>query len=99
MPRKFKFAITSSRKFESERPEWHLTSGRWRTLRNRWLMQHPTCARCGLHGEEVHHVVPRHVAPHRLYDPTNLMTLCKACHVAEHHGNGPYGERPIEGPQ
>lgn len=97
MPRKFSYRITSSRKFEPKRPEWHLTSGKWRTMRNRWLMQHPACAMCGLAGEEVHHMVPRKVAPERLYDPTNLQTLCKACHAEHHRSNPAYGEQPIKG--
>ena len=99
MPRKFQFEIISSRKFEPKRPDWHLTSGKWRTMRNRWLMANPQCARCGLAGEEVHHLVPRKVAPERLYDWSNLQTLCRVCHAEHHRTNGLYGERPIEGAQ
>jgi 5-methylcytosine-specific restriction endonuclease McrA len=57
----------------------------WTNLRRRWLMHHPHCARCGVPGEEVHHIVPRAVAPMRTLDPSNLETLCKACHLATHH--------------
>jgi 5-methylcytosine-specific restriction protein A len=97
MPRKFRFTITSSRKHEPQRPDWHLTSGKWRIMRNRFLMAHPACAKCGLAGEEVHHVVPRKVAPERLYDWSNLQTLCKACHAEHHRADGSYDEQPNKG--
>ena len=60
-------------------------SGKWWRFRRRWLMANPACTHCGLAGEEVHHIVPRKDAPQRMFDPTNLMTLCRACH-AIHHG-------------
>jgi 5-methylcytosine-specific restriction endonuclease McrA len=82
------------KRFEVVR-ETHL-NGTYNAFRRKWLRMHPHCARCGLAGEEVHHIAPRAIAPHRIYDPTNLMTLCRACHRAE-HANSPYGERPIEG--
>lgn len=82
------------KRFEVKR-ETHL-NGTYNDWRRKWLRAHPHCHRCGLAGEEVHHVVPRSVDPSRIYDISNLMTLCKACHRLE-HANGPYGERPIEG--
>lgn len=82
------------RRFEVKR-ETHL-NGTYNDWRRKWLRAHPHCHRCGLAGEEVHHVVPRSVDPSRIYDISNLMTLCKACHRLE-HANGPYSERPIEG--
>lgn len=97
MPRVFRYEITSSRKFEPKRPEHALTGQKWTNLRRRWLMAYPHCARCGLAGEEVHHLVPRKVAPERVYDLTNLQTLCRECHREHHRTNPPYGERPIRG--
>lgn len=90
MPRKFVYEIKSSRTFHPKRPRWHLTMRKWRKLRAAWLMQHPACARCGLAGEEVHHIVPRFRAPERTLDPTNLQTLCRACHRS-HHAADPGG--------
>jgi 5-methylcytosine-specific restriction endonuclease McrA len=58
--------------------------GKWNRLRRRFLMLNPSCARCGLAGEEVHHIVPRERAPELLYATSNLMTLCRRCHRAEH---------------
>ena len=65
-------------------PERERMGRPWRRLRRLWLMRHPTCARCGLAGEEVHHVVPRATAPERTLDPSNLETLCRSCHAAAH---------------
>ena len=47
-------------------------------------MASPYCVRCGRPGEEVHHVVPRAVAPERTLDPSNLATMCRSCHHAMH---------------
>jgi 5-methylcytosine-specific restriction endonuclease McrA len=57
---------------------------KWSRLRKAYLQQHPWCERCGLFGEEVHHIIPRHMSPERVYDWQNLMTLCKFCHMKEH---------------
>ncbi len=61
---------------------------RWAAMRRTWLMQHPTCERCGLAGEEVHHKTPRALAPEKRFEWTNLATLCRRCHVLE-HGRSP----------
>ena len=57
---------------------------RWKAVRRRHLMGQPMCLRCGLFGEEVHHVKTRHEAPERRFDPSNLLTMCRACHAREH---------------
>ena len=43
-----------------------------------------TCAKCGGPGTEVHHKTKLEAggAP---YDPNNLETLCRGCHLAQHH--------------
>ena len=65
-----------------------LCGNRWTILRNRHMRCNPHCAQCGRPGEEVHHVVSRAVAPERTYDPSNLRTLCRACHHASHQSHG-----------
>jgi len=57
---------------------------KWWRLRKEWLRDNPFCNKCGLFGEEVHHILPRHTHPNLIYDRTNLMTLCKVCHYKEH---------------
>ena len=43
-----------------------------------------TCQSCGCPGTEVHHLAKLEAggAP---YDPANLETLCRGCHLAQHH--------------
>lgn len=59
-------------------------TGRWTRMRRLHLMAHPYCARCGLAGDEVHHVLPRETHPHLKYDWSNLQTLCSQCHLEIH---------------
>ena len=61
-----------------------LTGGRWTTMRNAWMRAHPRCVDCGRPGEEVHHIIPRAVAPNRVHDDTNIETLCRQCHASRH---------------
>lgn len=61
---------------------------KWRKFRNQLLQRQPLCNRCTALGEEVHHIVPRHIAPERMYDVGNCEVLCKACHE-KHHGRRP----------
>ena len=84
MPRKaFEHAPPFSRQM-AQKPN-RLTGQRWTNMRNQWLRTHPQCVRCGRPGEEVHHVVPRVVAPERTFDVTNLATMCRSCHHALHN--------------
>jgi DNA mismatch repair protein MutS len=53
-----------------------------------------TCAICGSSVEETHHIKEQHTADERGYvghyhknHESNLIPLCKACHLEEHHGN------------
>ena len=64
-----------------------LCGDNWTRLRNRWLASNPMCAHCGGLGQEVHHMVPRSMAPHMCFDINNLQTLCIACHRAHHRGS------------
>lgn len=84
MPRVYRYEVISSRKHEPPRADHALTGDKWTRFRRRWLMHQPWCQRCGLAGEQVHHIQPRSVAPHRVFDLTNLETLCRACHEAHH---------------
>ena len=60
----------------------------WQKLRAWHLRQHPLCADCEARGttapaDDVDHVVPIAVDPSRRLDPTNLRSLCRACHAAK----------------
>ena len=65
-------------------------SGKWRTARDAWLKEHPTCEACG--GKKyvtVHHVKPFHYFPELELDTSNFMTLCEKpgrnCHLWIRH--------------
>ena len=67
-------------------------SGRWRTVRARFLAQNPECAACGgTKGVEAHHVEPFHVRPDLELEESNLLPLCESgpggfsCHLTVGH--------------
>lgn len=54
------------------------------------LRDNYTCLLCGVRGEvmNVHHIETWAESPNRRFDETNLITLCKPCHInAVHKGN------------
>ena len=63
---------------------------RWRRLRREILARDNwRCRRCGGYAAvggppEVHHVVRAEADPARFFDPANLETRCRACHLGEH---------------
>lgn len=57
---------------------------KWSKWRKGWLQRHPLCEDCGRLAQCVHHIVPRHVAPERMYDETNVASLCTHCHEVRH---------------
>lgn len=68
----------------------------WSTARDSYLSAHPFCEVCGhipakgTIANDVHHIVPRHIDPSRILDPTNFITLCRkyGCHIrCGHFGN------------
>ena len=72
-----------------------IQSPQWVQLRRCQLTAHPLCEICLSHGlyvsaTEVHHVTPcetavTHAEMRRLmFDPSNLQSLCRACHREEH---------------
>ena len=59
----------------------------WQRFRKQWLSAHPFCeikTHCnGAFANEVDHIEPLQIAPHRKYDETNLQSTCKRCHSAK----------------
>ena len=61
-------------------------SPQWSEIRKNHLKSQPECQACGRNKDiEVHHIEPFHVNPLRELDPTNLITLCKSCHLTFGH--------------
>ena len=68
----------------------------WRAIRNAYIRSHPLCERCQAKGivtpaEEVHHKVEflsgntEYERKQLFTDPTNLMSVCKRCHLEIHN--------------
>ena len=64
-------------------------SGKWPAVRSAYLQKQPACEACASRNQlQVHHVVPFHNDPGKELDPTNLITLCRRCHLLlGHAGN------------
>ena len=67
-------------------------SGKWPTVREQHLAEHPVCEVCGGTAKlEVHHIRPFHLHPELELEPANLVTLCEAhkeginCHLLFGH--------------
>ena len=59
----------------------------WQHVRKRYVAAHPLCEECLKEGrftpvEEVHHILP--VSRGGPNEETNLMSLCRSCHVKIH---------------
>ena len=55
---------------------------RWTSLSLSVRARNPICERCKeQYSEEVHHSVPLHLGG-AMYDPRNLVALCRGCHKA-----------------
>jgi len=49
---------------------------------------HKLCAWCGATKRlEVHHIIPVSVAPAKAADTTNMIVLCRSCHLVVGHNN------------
>ena len=61
-------------------------SNKWSGVRKKHLSKESCCAACDADRElEVHHVVPFDIDPARELDASNLITLCRYCHLVIAH--------------
>lgn len=70
-------------KYERDPESKKRYGAQWRRIRNLYLHQHPLCEECLLKGvytkaTEIHHRVP--LSYGGTHDPSNLESLCHACH-------------------
>ena len=67
---------------------------RWKRFREYILARDSyVCQECKRYGrirqaKEVHHIKHRDTYPDLIYDPTNCVSLCKACHNKQHPEKG-----------
>ena len=66
-------------------------SGLWvDTARRAWERDEGTCQLCLVpwngkkRSQAIHHITPVALAPHLMYESTNLITLCSKCHGFVH---------------
>ena len=62
---------------------------KWEEFEHEYWRKHPElkfCHACGeKHRVELHHIIPRHIDPSRIFDESNLIPLCRACHFRIGH--------------
>ena len=63
--------------------------GEWEEFVRKYWEKHPNEKYCHACGErrrvELHHIIPRHIAPDRIFDESNLIPLCRCCHFRLGH--------------
>jgi 5-methylcytosine-specific restriction endonuclease McrA len=65
-------------------------SGEWRKVAREVKRRDGGCVRCNAVGDlHVHHVLSFAEHPELRLDPTNLLTLCRRCHIDEHRREVP----------
>lgn len=63
-------------------------SPRWRAVEVEKLREVPACEACGSRLKlNVHHVLPFHLFPALELEQTNLIVLCRRCHLGLGHGD------------
>lgn len=72
---------------KNKRVEATTKSSRWKAVRRRILLRDKCCILClnrdkyiNLHNLQVHHIVKRVDDEDLIYEPSNLVTLCRNCH-------------------
>ena len=64
---------------------------KWEEFEKQYWKKYPDEKYCHICGEkkkiELHHIIPRHIAPERIFDENNLIPLCHSCHFRWGHLN------------
>jgi hypothetical protein len=61
-------------------------SPQWRTVRNRYIKDHPACEACGSTEDlNVHHILPFSTHPELELVESNLISLCRSHHLSVGH--------------
>lgn len=82
-------AVIKSKKdgLKNKRVEATTKSARWKEVRRRILLRDKCCILClnrdryiNIHNLQVHHIIKRVDDESLIYEPSNLVTLCRNCH-------------------
>ena len=76
--------------FERDRLGGRVRSSRWREVRNGYASRNPNCEACGakdsiLNKLNIHHCEPFHLFPEKELLDSNLISLCRQCHLTLGH--------------
>lgn len=52
----------------------------WKLLSKSYITLHPLCVVCGEIAKDVDHIIPVRIAPEKMYDVSNLQSMCHKCH-------------------
>lgn len=77
--KRFFYGIMEDRMFGAIR------SGKWPTLRTKWLKKNPLCEICRKKATDVHHIFPVFLFPQYELNEKNLASVCERCHIAFGH--------------
>ncbi len=62
---------------------------KWEQFEKQYWLKHPNekyCHACGTTRKiELHHIIPRHIDPSKIFDENNLIPLCRCCHFRIGH--------------
>lgn len=62
---------------------------KWLDIQRKFLRHNKKCAVCGTENHiEIHHIIPVNIAPHLMFEESNLISLCrkgKNCHLIHGH--------------
>lgn len=81
---------TRSKKSKQRLLKHIYNSKKWKELRAQYISDHPLCECCGEPAVQVHHIKSFSTGKSKkeieklAYDPNNLMSLCKHCHISKH---------------
>lgn len=63
--------------------------GNWSDFERKYWKNHPDEKYCHICGEtkdvQLHHIIPRHIDPNKIFDEDNLIPLCQPCHFRFGH--------------
>jgi len=82
--------VKSYKLHQKKHPEhYEAIKEQWEEFERKYWERHPDEKYCHACGErrhvELHHIIPRHIAPDKIFDESNLIPLCRACHFRLGH--------------
>ncbi len=84
-----KLTISYKKHKQKHKDVYEYLEERWREFEKKFWEKHPNEKYCHICGStkkiELHHIIPRHIAPDKILDESNLLPLCHCCHFKFAH--------------